>query len=150
MPRYLISDEDEFEPLAIVNAENEKEAIRIANENLKVEESFIEHLHDWSTNMSFSEKFYYDEKSQGQSDLPKKEVQRRITEYFKEKPEYAEIYNSHWNAKAPKNVYQMKKFPNEMIEWIYRKELSAGSWVTLQAFNLDEVPVLGERKDETD
>lgn len=140
MNKYLIGTSDEFKPLMIVRAENEQNAIEIVKNRLEPSNSFIEYLHNWSTNMGFSEIFYYDQASEGQNDLPIKEIKKRTKEYFKEKPLFEQIYWKHWNGQPIyENTNHMALFPDDMIEFIWRKVLKEDDWMGFVAINLDEI-----------
>lgn len=140
MPKFIIGSKDDFEPLMVVNAKNAKEAIKKFKAQLKPDESFLEDLHEWTINMSFSERFHYDDESEGQKCIAEQEVIRRVNEYFKGAPEYVKIYFSHWNAEMKnEDDHQMQKFPDDMIEWIWRKELDDDEWTSFLAYNLAEI-----------
>lgn len=113
--------------LLIVNALDRESAIEKYKSFALPTSNFIEYLFD-----GFSENFWYDEESLGQKKLSRKEIKSRIYEYFKEKPEYFNIYWGHWNA-------PLEIFPKDMIFWIWRKELNGDEGRDLQAFNLDEI-----------
>jgi hypothetical protein len=131
MPKYLIHQGEEPRGYMIVNEPNEEKAILSYCENIKPDEFFIEHVQE----NSFSEKFFCDDESEGQEDLPQEVIDSRIFQYFKEKPEYEKIYRESWHN-------QTAYFPDEMIKWIHKKELLSDDWTTLTIINLDEVPIL--------
>lgn len=141
MSKFIISNVDEFQPVAIVSAPTKEMALKKFMHQLNPDHLFLEDLHELSINMSFSEKFHYDEESEGQKLLPKKEVDRRVFEYFKEKPEYRDIYLSHWND-ASDTDHKMSYFPGEMIMWIWKKELFHGKWTAFKAYDLADLQVI--------
>lgn len=139
MNKFLVGNSEEFLDLLVITADSEKSAIIIYQNILEADYSFIESLHAWAINMSWSERFYFDEKSDGQKRLSQREVLRRVKTYFKEKPEYVEVYLNHWNGIVKGNEEEnlMAYFPQDMIDWIWRKELKEGDWTIFKAINLD-------------
>ena len=94
--------------------------------------------------MSFSEQFFYDENndpSEEPKSLPIEESKKRTNLYFKEKPEYEAIYWRHWNAE-PKHEkdFNMARFPDDMINWIWRKELTDGKWILFEIYAFATIP----------
>lgn len=142
MAKYLVGHHDDFSDLMIVTANSEQEAKDLYSNFIQPDENFLENLHGWNTNASFSAKFHYDEKSKGQENLSVPIINQRIHLYFSDKPEYEKIYLAHWYAESGSDDHQMKDFPNVMIQWIWRKELESGNWTSFKAINLDEVEVL--------
>lgn len=144
MSKYLIGFGEDFRELLIVISETEELAKEKYINLIEPDEIFLEYLHDWSTNMSFSSDFYYDEESEGQEDSTQKEIQNKIDEYFHDKPNYAETHRKHWNdeIKGNKEECLMARFPDDMIFWIWRKELRTGTWTTLKIINLDKIEIM--------
>lgn len=134
--KFLVGKNEEFEDLLIINAKNKGDALNKYIDNIDPDETFLEHLHDRSINMGFAEIFHYDNESDGQEYLPEIEVLRRITEYFKLKPEYEQIYLSKLDEAVAEEKLFMAKFPDEMIKWIWKKELKSKRWTDIRLINL--------------
>lgn len=142
MAKFLIGESDAVEPLAIVEAETAAEAIKKFINHSKPDELFLDNLHNSSKNMSFSEKFHidWDDEKIEIIEVPREIVLKRIKDYFRGKPEYAKIYIQHWDAEEnSSNDEYMQDFPEDMIDWIWQKELKAGDWITLKAYDISQI-----------
>ncbi len=147
--KYLIFGKDCVDNFVLVHAENEKKAFELYCEKVKLEEDFIEDVHDRCVNLSFSERFwegvlpkdFYEldfDQSEERADIIEKLTpvfEEKIRNYFNH-DEYANIFITYSNDYEKE--YPDYKLPEELIRFIFKKEVN--NYDQRIIINLDEIP----------
>lgn len=145
MPNYLVTDEL-FNRLMIINHENEEGAKQIFYKKVKIEEDFIEELYVKSINLSFWEKFWHPligNYKKSFEEIKKLEPQflENIRKFCGEKKEYADLMINYWlNVNMDENY----TFPDDLIDFVWRKTISSSNYFGLKVINLDAIQYYDE------
>lgn len=148
MKKYLVGIDDEsfgnWNPV-IINAKSEEEAfLKYGNYYCPTDELFLEDIYEKTVNMSFAEQFWMQTNEEnnafnetGDILIDENEFKSRIQEYFKENQSFADIYIQYYfdDKKDASNFV----FPEEMVRFMWLKQVKSSQWSTVHILNLNEV-----------
>ena len=149
MTKFLIgykeSTLDDTDEIRIVDTTDENEAIRKYVKKYTIsKEIFLDHVYGRAVNASFAEMFWMatDEEQEAWNDnmellIEDAEFQRRVREFFADKPDFADSYLQHYyNDERDGEDTQYDSFPEEMLIEFAMK----GDWAEFVVIPLDEIP----------
>jgi hypothetical protein len=147
---YLVSNEDLDSPMFIV-AHTEQKAIQSYLRHIGIADYFLEELYTKTYNMSFYEQFWLPiAPGNGQDPLPtEQEVENYIPQFIQsveqfcgERKDYAAIL-IYYFLYDKKEYPDQDLFPEEMIEFLWRKEIQQDNYFRLQVIDVTDIPHIG-------
>lgn len=147
MPKYLIGRNDSTfseGDFVIVDAPNQSDAGEKYIRQIGItDEYFLEYLADRSLNGGFASHFWLrtEEENEimaleGRVIIDEKEFRGRIHEFFKEWPDYADLYFRFYDDDSETPV---PEWPEEMLVMIWKE---SQSWDSFSLYSLDQILVI--------